>query len=1438
MIKTIDQRPTVSDEVLIRITTTDTDGNPVNPYKVSKVTIYFIERDFTISRAETVDLNINGEIVTTYFKDAVPVKVFGDPINPAWLSSDTSLALITKIDTDEDGNPLIGNFDVQWNPDLAREGDYVICWSWASFPAADEQSASLTFILYSDTQASTSIPTHATVPNKYKVLLDRYLPDFIKDTQLGRDDLTYDVLSRFNDSVAQSFTTVEDLANQILDLQDANVLSEGLLPYLSNFFRHRLWSSDTQLWRRQIKRAIPLYKKKGTLSGLTEALDSAGIKLQRLVKLWQVVSKSTWQEAFKVSSGQTEFVLAKSALLSIDSNYILSLRPEGDTSYVGLPISYVSFSVFGDTTKMTWVGPFTLNPNDIIRIIYKIANPVSQAIEDFIRSLPLADTRDETTFIYPLKNWNVRLIEEDDPMFSIIIPARHPYRLPVIWGKVRTEFAYSEKVYNQDEYDGCQVGSATIITENGLKKLKDITSDDKLILTEFGFRKFETLKNQGKRQTIKITTKMGRELIVTPNHKFRVINNDGKLEWKQAADLTKNDYILGKRGSPDIPKSKGIDKDFWYLAGFVYGDGFLYKDLIHWLIPEKELESKTLIEHLISNFGGKFNVRKRTVKKHQKHTCLKCNQEMYIVTSSGNQLPELSKILPSYKKKGRWRRHVPNLIWQSGEEQICSFLGGLFDTDGSVQKGNPMLTTKWITLAKEVQRLLLLLGMISSVTSFKSVWKGKKRKYFRVRVFGKQSVKIFLEKISFKVKVKKNALENDYFSTNVKGAEKKILGADRTIIPNATEIIRSIFYFRKRISCIRSKNRSKEEKRILTLITQLKQGYRQTIPDNVANNIFEKAEIYGKKDNEYFKFLKDYTENDWFFDKVEKIKEGKEEIVYDPLNVEETCSYLSEGLVSHNSLRDSIDPCDIDRSFVDVCSDCQSSKISLTLEIEKVEDDRVREASQIINEFIPFHAELQVVNYAGAVNEFFIPPVEEIEVITDIHFNENVFIGQSDFTRVIRDAVYHTGELFRDMLASSMIAATANDGIGFNGSFVLYTPGLRFDLMGIKPAPENLLEILSGPNFGVYTVNYPGRSVVTIDNGSPDKIEWPLDTSEFAYNLSNKLFSTASASIIQDDLFTFIDPGVDFALFEVQTAKNSLLPWKILITSGPYAGSYIINDFLPDNSLVIEGWPTIFNVNNLLYNVVTNDLSTTIIDRSTDGDGSVTVFRRARVETTDLQNDWGIQHGDFVRYSGIDYKIIGFADAAKAYIEGYTLGSAAGVPIIIYRRLVDGGVGFLDERGAYLITSIDYEALLEVQNGANPPIVKLENNSFKENYLIRIGSNYYEIAEWNGTRIDLVGPKIDWGLGGIQNVSFEIVRFIKTENITVNDVTFRIIDRRGEEPITEINHTVVPFAMRARAAVLNSESGKGIIETITQDESIDIEIIWKDGESYQGELWS
>lgn len=502
-LKTINESPKITDTILLEINTPHADGCfSSDPYKVDSVTIYYVERNFLgtnygeYTKASVPDAliakleaakklacedpsqnnldnlqKIQGEVESStksskfYYKESVVVKTIGSPAYPAWLSSDTTESFLTLVPTDADGNPQYGHFTYEWNPNgTIRAGDFFMCWTWTPIPDGEKLSSSVQFTIEGDGKAVQTIPSHVTPDGKYETLLERYLPEMYKCT-LADKDITPQTTDSFNQAVAQGFTFVEDMANQVIDLFDANALHESLLSYLSNTFAIKLRSSDTTLWRRQIKEAVPLFKKKGTLGGLAEAFAQAGMTLNAYTQYWQLVSPYTWTESFKVVNSPVFELSKPDIILPIDdNNFGLWLRREGEDEYTQITKDYVSFEVGDDSIlRMTWIGDglsasaIDLFQGDIIKVMYQykeIPGSPEQSLQNYILTLPLADQRDEAAQQYPLKNWNVRLIAESDPLFDVLIPVRHPFQDPLVFGYVRTEFAYSENIYNAEEYNG------------------------------------------------------------------------------------------------------------------------------------------------------------------------------------------------------------------------------------------------------------------------------------------------------------------------------------------------------------------------------------------------------------------------------------------------------------------------------------------------------------------------------------------------------------------------------------------------------------------------------------------------------------------------------------------------------------------------------------------------------------------------------------------------------------------------------------------------------------------------------------------------------------------------------------------------------------------------------------------------------------------------
>jgi hypothetical protein len=501
-LKNFTDNPRTTDTILLKIETTNS-GCLETPYKIDSATVYYVERNFLGTNWGEYDYQIEDQTIRSafdksvkeaclnptpdnllkveklqkelsssttsmpfYYKERVAVEVIGTPSYPAWLSTDLDNSQFTQ-SVDKDNVPIEGMFEFEWNPNGSiREGNYFLCWTWTPNPAGSKLTAHMPFNISGDPKAVVTMPTHVAPDGKYETLLERYLPEMYK-TFLTDNDLTPITTQRLNQSVGDGFTILENLANQIVDMYDANSLHESLLIYLSNLFDLRLKSDDPTLWRRQIKEAIPLFKKKGTLESLSSAFAQSGMILNNLTQYWQLTSKYTWQESFKVMNSPKFALDKKNIILPIDEDdFGLWIRREGESNYTEYSSDYVTFEIdetCNDTVMMIWngdqisAGPVDLFEGDIIRVLYKykeIPNTSEKQLENYLRSLPLLDNRDEINQEFPPKNWNVRIIDEQDPLFHVLVPVKHPFADPLVFGFIRTEFAYSENIYNMEEYNG------------------------------------------------------------------------------------------------------------------------------------------------------------------------------------------------------------------------------------------------------------------------------------------------------------------------------------------------------------------------------------------------------------------------------------------------------------------------------------------------------------------------------------------------------------------------------------------------------------------------------------------------------------------------------------------------------------------------------------------------------------------------------------------------------------------------------------------------------------------------------------------------------------------------------------------------------------------------------------------------------------------------
>lgn len=480
--------PKTDDNVGFTLETYSDDGLLKNPYSFEQVVIYYIERnshkndryieikelpsdlekiheDLTSKASNAHDLkqlaNIRKTARTTNMAYS-NARVALETLRPLWQQDGKKNLLVNLLDDNK--NIIEGKFLFLWMPKGMREGTYLIHWEWKSSKDGKSNFAEKIFTLYPANEKINSIYSHFVPRQKYNFLFDKYMPPMYR-VQTTPNDITPEVLVKFNKSIAQFLLELDDLAVGLIDLISPTFIPEGFLPALANFFNIQLRSNNPAAWRNQIKHALPLFKKKGTVEGLTEALDKTGIKLLKITNLWQVVSPYNWTDGFVIDKdSHTDIIGHLSKRPTTNSDLEVSIKSSETQEYFSLPSSIVILQdvlVPEPKIAVIWNGtahnpPIELFKGDVIKIRYNynIIPEDVRSIEKYLQDLPLADQRDETKVKYPAKNWNIKLIEENDPLFDLLIPERHSFQNPITFGKTRTTFLYSEKAFNMDTYNG------------------------------------------------------------------------------------------------------------------------------------------------------------------------------------------------------------------------------------------------------------------------------------------------------------------------------------------------------------------------------------------------------------------------------------------------------------------------------------------------------------------------------------------------------------------------------------------------------------------------------------------------------------------------------------------------------------------------------------------------------------------------------------------------------------------------------------------------------------------------------------------------------------------------------------------------------------------------------------------------------------------------
>jgi ATP-dependent exoDNAse (exonuclease V) alpha subunit/intein/homing endonuclease len=304
----------------------------------------------------------------------------------------------------------------------------------------------------------------------------------------------------------------------------------------------------------------------------------------------------------------------------------------------------------------------------------------------------------------------------------------------------------------------CVAHYERVFTANrGLVPISGLTAGDTVYTGRGEARRILNVVPTGTRAVVRLTTRAGYRIDVSEEHPILIADPcSPSPRWALAGELQSGMFACLCREQsaalPELPVGRGrsrsltlpsvMDETLAYLLGALVGDGS-DRDRKDGTVDFTNADPEILrqVEETLSEYGLRVC------------HCERPNQlasRLYVVSLAFREW--LRQIGLDYAKATEKR--VPEIIFSASLTCRAAFLRGLFDTDGSAGKGTcrtVRLVTASETLARQVQQLLLTLGIVSSCKPYAAAW--------TLSVSG-PSLPIFASRVGFCVAYKQERLND------------------------------------------------------------------------------------------------------------------------------------------------------------------------------------------------------------------------------------------------------------------------------------------------------------------------------------------------------------------------------------------------------------------------------------------------------------------------------------------------------------------------------------------------------------------------------------------------------------------------------------------------------------------------------------------------------
>jgi replicative DNA helicase len=246
----------------------------------------------------------------------------------------------------------------------------------------------------------------------------------------------------------------------------------------------------------------------------------------------------------------------------------------------------------------------------------------------------------------------------------------------------------------------------------------------------------------GTKPVFRLTTRFGRTIRATANHKFLTI--DG---WKRLDELREGLHLALPRQVPAGPRQTMSDAEL-ALVGHLIGDGCtLPRHAIQYTTREEDL-ARIVADLAIEVFGEEVSPRINPERRWF---------QVYLSSTRRHTHGRRSAVTEWLEGLGIWglrsyEKRLPEKLFEQPEEAIGRFLRHLWSTDGCIRlprngRGYPAIyyATSSPRLARDVQSLLLKVGLRARIEVHPQ--KGKGRDQHHVRISGRSQILRFAEAV-------------------------------------------------------------------------------------------------------------------------------------------------------------------------------------------------------------------------------------------------------------------------------------------------------------------------------------------------------------------------------------------------------------------------------------------------------------------------------------------------------------------------------------------------------------------------------------------------------------------------------------------------------------------------------------------------------------------